>query len=158
MWRCGDRPQNSLGRSVRLCGPRKHTHHTGSDPWGILSSGMSSHWGAQPGPRFPGKCVQWDISVPLKTSFFLDPFFEAISSPNTPGSGGVNYSESCFEKILVFCSPNLMASREEPGVGSRLTQLNAGVCDLGKSLARGSKGGPVQEVRRGGVGRDPRWG
>lgn len=57
-----------------------------------------------------------------------------------------------MKKILVLCSLNLMVSREEPGVGSRLTQLNAGVCDLGKSLARGSKGGPVpgsEERRRG---------
>ena len=72
---------------MRLCPPRRHACHTGSDMWGILSLGMSSHWGAQPGPRFPGKCVQWEIFVPLKTGVFLDPFFEAISSSKAPGSG-----------------------------------------------------------------------
>ena len=43
-------------------------------------------------------------------------------------------------------------------MGSRLTLLIARVCDLGKSLARGSKGGPIpgSEERRYGEG--PRGG
>lgn len=72
---------------MRLRPPRRHARHIGSDMWGILSLGMSSHLGAQPGPRFPGRYVQWKISVPLKTGFFLDPFFEVISSSKAPGSG-----------------------------------------------------------------------
>lgn len=140
MWRCRDRPWDTLGRRVRLCRPRRHAHHTSSDPWGILSLGISSHWGAQPGPRFPGKCVQWEISVFLKISFFLDPFFEAISSSMAPGSEGLNYRKSCFEKIFVLCSLNLMVSREEPGVGSRLTQLNAGGLWPGEEPCQGVQG------------------
>lgn len=105
-----------------------------------------------------GSKAQWGDFCSLKTGFFLDPFFEAIVFKGTRFRG-MNYRKSCFGKIFVLCSPNLMVSREEPRVGSRLTLLITGICDLGKSLARGSKGRPVPgSERRGGVGRDPEEG
>ena len=55
----------------------------------------------------------------------------------------MNCSKSCFETIFVLCYLNLTVSGEEPGVGSRLTQLIAGVCDPGKSCA----GGPGRSRR-----------
>lgn len=71
---------------------------------------------------------------------------------------GMNCRKSCFEKIFVLCSPNLMVSREEPRVGSRLTLLITGICDLGKSLARGSKGRPAPGSEKRRCGEGPRGG
>lgn len=69
----------------------------------------------------------------------------------------MNYRRAVFEKYLPF-APNLMVSRGSPGRGVQLTLLITGICDLGKSSARGPKEDQFQEVRRGGVGRDPEEG
>lgn len=52
-------------------------------PWGCGPVGVH---GQRPGPRFPGKCFQWDISIPLET-VFLDPSVDFISSLKAPGAG-----------------------------------------------------------------------